>query len=128
MGICGRYIDAHEAMRKDRVIEAQGWITGGFYDSYGNRCLVGHAEAWSGEQRLNGLRSDDVCGPNGDLLRGEMNRRGYYVFEQFDRLCARFGKDRIVRACKMRAAKGNQELVEKIREGAFVSREEESHV
>lgn len=103
----GRYLDALDAEARDRVIEAQVWGTG----SISQPCLVRHSEGGYGgvercfritdrarrfEWRAGELRSD--------FQFRDLDNVGY----RFDRLCRRFGMDRVVRACKLRAAKSNR--------------------
>ena len=87
----GRYIDALSDEQRDRIIEAREMIIGDYGDEDGDGgpgCLVGTAEG-----------AEDQ--PVADAL-------GYFRVEfAFDDLADRFGKDRIVRLCKARAAKNN---------------------
>ena len=88
MGVCGQYIDAISDVQRDRIIEAREIIVEEYEDANGSGCLVGTAE---------GAEDQAVA----DAL-------GYFRVEfAFDRLSHRFGKDRIVRLCKARAAKNN---------------------
>ena len=98
MGIVGKYLDAISDEQRDRVIEAKDFYDGTedfFWDGCG--CLVGVAEMVfvGGADPINDavLRASD-----------------YYACpaSRFPKLCRRFGKDRIVAACKKRAAKGNR--------------------
>ena len=97
----GKWIDQLDMASKDRIVEAQGWGYAGVsahqkdhnYDStQGRFCLMDNA---AGE-----------CGVwyNKEAWRGPGSFRKPPAI-QFDALCNRFGMHRIVRACKMRAAK-----------------------
>ena len=98
MGIVGRYIDVLSDEQRDRVIEAKGWDREFVsYDDPSCRCLVGHAEDWDAD-----FVSHDHLG--GKLTSNSRNHRGIAVYNQFPRLCKRFGEDRIIRLCKVRAA------------------------
>lgn len=113
MGLLGRYLDSVEDRHRDRVIVGQGWTSNCFIDeNTGNKCVVGHAEAW---YRLGAANASAA----GGILRNRRNKLGETVYVRFDALCNRFGLARMTRLCKMRAAKGNQELVEKIRSGIY---------
>ena len=87
----GRWIDALPPGAKDRIIVAQNWNYAGHHGGYESDgpglCLVDHA-----------LGDDTWLDHNG-------------VATRFDRLCQRFGAERVIRACKMRAARGNEVLV-----------------
>lgn len=86
MGQVGRWIDERTDIERDRIIEAQGWVAG-YLEYQGQRCLVGH-----------------VCGTPG--WRDIDFRDIAVTATRFDQLVLRFGLDRIVRACKLRAARG----------------------
>ena len=100
MGVVARYIDALSDEQRDRIIEA-----GRFCDGFGRYfdpqstdlcgCLVGVAE-------------HEAFATDSPLVEESEFRNGWYPSDRFPVLCARFGKDRIVRLCKARAAKGNQ--------------------
>jgi len=116
----GRYLDAGEDRHRDRVIEGRDWGLDFVEEDGCSKCLVGHAEDWRrgiNKQEMYKTKALDIVGISACW---EQNLYGTVVFNQFPRLCHRFGKDRIVRLCKMRAAKGNTELVEEIRNGSFV--------
>jgi len=121
MGVVGRYLDAGEDRHRDRVIEGQEWLTKIWYNGVGGHCLVGHAEGWK-DENSHYENVDSVYTAESDYIKRSL------TFKRFDRLCARFTQDRIVRLCKMRAAKGNAELVKKIRNGIYEGLREESHV
>ncbi len=98
MGLIGRYIEALTDTQRDRIIEATDFndalYHGFFHDGCG--CLVAVAEM---------EHEYDSCPVN---LSMESHRRcGPFPGNHFPVLCDRFGKDRIVRLCKSRAAKGN---------------------
>jgi len=115
MGICGRNIDSGTDAQKDRVIEGQKWAED-FINSDGCRCLIGHMEDWyKADDGDWGTRRDSLPA----YVRYEISHRNKVGYTQFPDLIARFDQDRIIRACKMRAAKGNAELVEKIRNGIY---------
>ena len=115
MGIVARYIDALSDVQRDRVIEAKEW-TWDFVDAKDPscRCLVGHAEDYN-DLSLPVDRTD-----NG--LRYAHNSRGDSVAMAVPYMFERFGKNRIIRACKARAAKGNRlhEIREEIYRGLTV--------
>ena len=104
MGILGRYLDVLSDEQRDRVIEAKDWDLSFVSDDDPScRCLVGHAEDFIIEDNIP-LALDSA--QNGHERRC-MTSTGVFVFNQFPRLWHRFGKDRIIRLCKQRAAKGN---------------------
>lgn len=100
MGMLGRFIDGLTPQQKDRVIEAQTfwWLykanREGLTADQGCGCLIDTALARRnafveyGEERVH---------------YGASHRR--FLSIEFDRLIRRFGPERIIRACKMRAAK-----------------------
>ena len=100
MGLLGRYLGALSDEQRDRIIEANAMITGNYLDDNGTGCLVGVAEG-ADEQPI----AEGVGEKAFDLV----------VEFSFDELCDRFGKDRIVAACKARAARGNAPTVTEIR-------------
>lgn len=86
MGMLGRYIDGLTEEQKDKVIQAQEWRTGSMGVAQGPRCLMGHAK---------GIYEDVQGDPFYGIRLGVT----------FDSACRRFGQQRIVRACKLRASK-----------------------
>ena len=96
----GLYLDALSDEQRDRVIEAEQFGNGMFFNRAGVGCLVGVAEREYFEN--NKFSNAAFCPP---VAFAMSNLRG--VGESFDRLCKRFGKARIVAACKARAARGN---------------------
>jgi hypothetical protein len=102
MGKIARYIDALPDEARDRVIEAQGWcVTVGLDDD--GRCLVGHTEDWRE------VGDGDIAINCVDVAKMPGGSEGYEcVGEDFDAACARFGLDRVVRACKLRAGRPNR--------------------
>ena len=98
MGLVARYIDALSDGQRDNVIEAKEFTDGNQFVDCGIGCLVGVAE-------MNLDRSADrpIHMAMADIVRGRMSAPGY----NFPRLCDRFGKDRVIAACKARAARGN---------------------
>jgi len=104
MGIVGKYIDALSDVQRDRVIEAKEIRPGGFFHYDGDGvsivgCLVSVAqcENFSMKSRVKmfTVSHDCVC---------SLSKLG----AGFDTICHRFGKDRIIRLCKARAAKPYQ--------------------
>lgn len=92
----GKIIDAMTDVERDRLIEAQGWCAKVLMDKDGNRCMLGHA--------VGSVNDVQIRAEAAGLCR----RMGVYrAGDTFDELVARFGMDRIVRAIKLRAAKGN---------------------
>lgn len=93
MGKLGRWIDGLSDEQKDRVVRTQSWFWQ-FHDNpgyhRGKYCIAGAA-----------FDLDDTY-----LAR----RRHKAAAVQYDRLCRRFPGDRIVRACKQRAVKGNDKI------------------
>ncbi len=96
MGLEGRYIDALSDEQRDNVIEAEDFGYGQLWDYEGRGCLVAVAENLA-------KTGDSVVAP-----KFRCGAPTYGVGHQFDRLIKRFGKDRIVRLCKERAATGNR--------------------
>ncbi|HEV2734878.1 MAG TPA: hypothetical protein VGV85_08555 [Longimicrobiaceae bacterium] len=97
----GKYIDGLPDRAKDRIIMGERWVTGMGRGWRGGRCLIGHAEDWN----ENGMQDAEVY----FVRRHKENPcdLGTCIGWRFDRLVQRFGKDRVVRACKLRAARGN---------------------
>ena len=122
MGICGQFLDAANDQQRDRVIEAIGWSDDFVdFDDHSCRCLTGHAEDWFRDEATGELgRLDGSIHPHfdGPWFRTR-NRRGVVAFNQFPKLCTRFGKARIVAACKARAARGNAPTVTEIRKKVY---------
>lgn len=88
----GKWIDGLTDVQKDRIIEGQGWCPQ-IIEMGHSRCLVGHA--------IGGLAAWREIVNTGD------HRSFAGIGTHFDDLVVRFGLDRIVRACKLRAAKSN---------------------
>ena len=108
----GRYLDALSDEQRDRVIKAKDFLssdTSYVEDCVG--CLVGVAEM---NLDVNADRPIHF-----QMTSGDYDAPGY----RFPRLCARFGKDRIVRLCKQRAAKGNAPTVTEIRTEVVAGRQ-----
>lgn len=97
----GLYIDALSDEQRDRIIEAKNW-TPDFVDPEDPtcRCLVGHAEDWAHW----GVSRDPAL----SMSRDTHNHHGHPIYNVVPLLFNRFGKDRIVRLCKERAAKANR--------------------
>jgi hypothetical protein len=91
----GLYIDGRTDEQRDRIIEGQRWCIQAIEDHKHARCLVGHVVGGGAGWRAlyNGWNVSVAS-----LLP---------IGNRFDDLCRRFGMDRIVRCCKLRAAKGN---------------------
>ena len=117
MGICGQFLDAANDQQRDRVIEAMGWGNDFVNESDPScKCLVGHAEGWFYNEHGAYEKLDQaIDSPDGKEWHRAKNRRYVLAFIQFPHLCRRFGKDRIVAACKARAARGNAPTVTEIR-------------
>ena len=89
----GLYLDALSDEQRDRVIECEDFGFGQNWDGQGRGCLVAVAELGEREHTKVYLKF---------YVQGEAS-----VGVQFDDLIARFGKARVVAACKARAARGN---------------------
>ena len=87
MGLLGRYIDSLMVEEKDRIIVGQEWCQYTLTTPNGSHCLMGQVDA---------QRYPIRCG---DAMYG------VHIGITFDSTVGRFGMDRIVRACKLRAAK-----------------------
>ena len=113
----GLYIDALSDEQRDRVIEAKGW-TWDFTDQEDPscRCLVGHAEDY---RWRNGFSCEVATDPATSVHKDETNYGGTPIYNIVPRLFRRFGKDRIVAACKARAARGNAPTVTEIRSKVY---------
>lgn len=96
MGAMGRFLSFVGPEERDRVIGAQQWEAETLRDPF---CLVQHAVGVEQYRAWN-----------------EWDRWPRSPWKAFDRAVARFGKDRIVRACKLRAARLNGSSPEAIRE------------
>lgn len=90
----GRFIDSLDDVRRDRVITAQHWQTGG--GVFTGRCLIQHAFDTSYWQHVK--------------LSGGLDT--FLVAVRFDDLCRCVGKRRAVRLCKLRAAKTRRVVAE----------------
>lgn len=88
----GKWIGSLSDEQRDRIIEGQGWCARTL-ERDGDRCLGGHAFDYV--RRL-GFR-DRKYDPSPAVKAAF----------RFDALCRRFDMDRIVRACKARAARSN---------------------
>ena len=113
MGLVGKYLDALSDEQRDRVIEAGDFNDGNkYFDDDGCACLVGVAERDSFSAGGRWLRSPPV-----DLKVGE----NYFgnAGDNFPSLIMRFGKARIVAACKARAARGNAPKLTEIRSEVY---------
>lgn len=103
MGLMARFIDRLSAEQKDNIIQAQGW-------------------GWAGRERLINEETysamagklclmDNACGAVGSWMEEDpitvqiTNSLRKPEALAFDNACHRFGMQRVVRACKMRAAK-----------------------
>ncbi len=107
MGICGQFIDAGTPEQRDRIIEGMEWGDDFVnWENHSCKCLTGHAEAWTRDS------SNDLHRADAPIDHRATNLHGIVAFHQFPKLCRRFGKDRVVRLCKMRAAKGNAVVIE----------------
>lgn len=93
----GKWIDGLTEGSKDRIIEAQRWCSEAIYESHTNSyCLVGHVYG----------------GTEGVLFDAGVELVSQTTGRCFDRLVQRFGLPRLVRACKLRAAKQNKVLLQ----------------
>lgn len=106
----GRYLDEEASdAEKDRVIRATKWCTKAWSDDEGGKCLVAHLVARDIATNRPKDRGAHIrvtgCSYNGEVLYG-----------RFDKLCLRFGMDRIVRLIKHRAAATLSSEVEQERE------------
>ena len=101
MGLIVKYLDALSDDGRDRVIVAEEFDNGQYINSRGVGCLVGVAER---EYFSVGY------GPFPPVQKavGRTRWSNDRVCERFDAICRRFGKARVVAACKARAAKGNR--------------------
>ena len=99
MGLCGKYLDALSDEQRDRVIEAVDIHDGLSFFSHGCACLVGTTEMVD--------LHDTTTDPINQLIH-EQTGRIHFPSSWFPILCRRFGKARIVRLCKARAAKANR--------------------
>ena len=95
----GLWLDGLGDVERDRVIEAQGWCFAGWNDGAGNRCLLSHACDLHIYRDGTGFFYPS---PEDHAVISSHQR----VWSRYDDLCARFGKDRVVRAIKARAARG----------------------
>lgn len=122
MGIVGRYIDALSDEQRDRIIEAEDIYDGhgGYFNVDGCGCLVGVAEMVD----RHGARPIDLEHGERNLLLRREDDDLETPSEMFPHLCERFGKSRIVAACKARAAKGNAPNIRAIRDGLYVERKD----
>lgn len=101
----GRIIDELPNEAKTQLVRDQKWTTGAYYDDDGNRCFYGQLMPIVSKWRID----------TPDWFRQTMRRIGVWNDKMrtvthpratpgwFDRLCQRFGKDRIVRLIKQRA-------------------------
>lgn len=111
MGKVANYIDGLSEVEKDRIVRAQKWRPGSYLHSDGTRCLVGHAADAKPHPKYlvlstkaNGLKA----------INAEVEHENMMVELRFDYLVRRFGLQRIVRACKLRAARGNKERIDEL--------------
>lgn len=100
----GRYIDAlpDDALR--RIQAATAWLTHGYVDGSGARCILGHAENW-----YVGADQEAHCGapelvPCREAARDHVYNWPPFLGVRYDKLMERHGRDRIVTLIKRRAA------------------------
>lgn len=105
MGKMGRWIDGLTDEQKDRIVRGQRWRDQLVIDADGRKCLVGHAAGYQVKKRANG-NGTAAFRVGCEVYLPDTTPTG----SRFDRLCGRFGLERIVRACKQRAAKGNDKI------------------
>ena len=94
----GKYIDSLSDEQRDRIIEAKDFGDGWQFidrDNPACKCLVGHAEGYYLNEDGYQQQKDETDGWE-------------TVYMLFPELMQRFGADRIIRACKLRAAKTNR--------------------
>ena len=99
MGVVARYIEKLSDEQRDNIIEAEAFNNAQYFDAHGVGCLVGVAE----REYFAHHGFDAVCPP----VAFSLTVFGGGVGGHFDTLCRKFGKARIVAACKNRAARGN---------------------
>ena len=123
MGIVGKYIDALSDEQRDKIVEAKDMHAGkwGWWDG-GCGCLVATAEMTVGEYETPPVTVR--VSPKVPDYYATRDWRAFCPQHAFPRLCERFGKDRIVRLCKERAAKGNAPNIRAIRDGIYVERKD----
>lgn len=105
MGMLGDYLDGLTDEQRDRVIRAMEWRPRAILYQDGARCLVGHVQdaqphprtLWEPHDDYSILTFFDISQPHDEPLEVGM---------MFDKLCERFGTERVVRAVKKRAAQG----------------------
>lgn len=110
MGAMGRYIDGLDDASRDRLIEAQGWRALTLQDGQGNGCLMGNARGLGQRHNLQvvvGLAWIEATGGFATVYDDSRRDCRQHPAAAFNYSCLRFGKDRVVRAIKKRAARGN---------------------
>ena len=95
----GKWIDALTDEQRDNIVTAQGWRYGGYLYEDGTRCLVGNAL----DLRGRGVMAESHTWPGMRCVRVDYSAFEISIERCFDHLCKRFGTDRIVRMCKVRA-------------------------
>lgn len=99
MGCMGRFIDGLSADQRDSIIQAQSWGWASMNDEeqyaamLGRLCLMDHAcgvSSWMEWDTEKIMEQDSIRKPPA---------------QAFDVACQRFGMQRVVRACKLRAGK-----------------------
>ena len=110
MGIVAKYLDQLTDAQRDRVIEADDW-TDAFVEPEDPscRCLCGHAEDYAIHNGCTAAR-DRSESPDGEWACMETNPygSGLPIYNLVPHLFRRFGKAKIVRLFKVRAARGNR--------------------
>lgn len=98
----GRYIDEATDEMRDRLVQAEDFSAGPWIDGAGHCCLVGTAEDYKanplGIATHYSYLQRDVEGADNRMWAGSLAAYRYH------QAIERFGKARVVRAIKMRAA------------------------
>ena len=120
MGVVGDFIDSRSPAQKDRIIRAREWTFGAFerrtesifpnpkdvsemVHAPTGRCLTAHA---FNTDRYTWMVSRYADPSDGWRACNRLQR----VLKAYDKLCVRFGVERVVRAIKKRAGASIEEL------------------
>lgn len=104
MGLLGNYVDGLPDTAKDRIIRAQDWCAEGVPDdSSSMQSLLGHAEGYGPRGKWAAGWSERASLRASRLWRFGPSSRSR-IGGRFTRACYRFGRERTVRALKLRAA------------------------
>ncbi len=100
----GLYLDLLPHAARRRIVTARRWTTRAYADACGGHCLLGHAENWGWDGRR--PSANEVNFETFSLRRRAGNDPWNHpplLAHRFDRLCERYGTDRVAGWIRARA-------------------------